>query len=298
MTNIILLTAVTRPKNLPIMAESVRRTFGETESDRAKNGFSITWIVVRDKYNCKGSFDDVKSELDWCGIEFSIAESGIEGKKNYGGDLFNEPLFDLFQIKLSNGIDPWIYIFDDDNILHPLMPYMLKEAERLYPERKALWMNYLASNSTMHVIFRQLAFALTNGEDGAYFLNNPDPSSILVRLSVYKEFYPMNGDGDYDYNYIRPIMLNLYSRGLLTIQHDIEYGYRLSANHNGISNRNLVNEAIKNSKDLIISVRLQDGRWTGSNFGYVGLYLPPEANKEILEIIEKYCYSIEKQEDA
>ena len=298
MSDIILLSAITRPKNLPVMAESVRRVFGETESDRTENGFNITWIVVRDRYNCKGSLDEVKSGLDGCGIEFSITESGIEGKKNYGGDLFYEPLSELFRTKLDNGEDPWIYIFDDDNIIHPLMPYILKKAEHMYPGRKALWMNYFASNSTIYVIFKELAFALTNGVDGQYYFNNPDPSSILVRLSVYKDFYPMNGDGDYDYTYIRPVMLNLYSRGLLTLQHDIESGYRLSANHNGISDRRLINEAIKNSKDLIVSVRLQDGRWTGSNFGTVGAYLPPEANEEIMEIVKKYCYSVEKEEDA
>lgn len=298
MTNVILLTAVTRLKNLPIMAESVRRVFGATKSEQAKNGFGIAWIVVRDRYNCKGSIEEVKSKLDGCGVDFSVAESGKEGKKNYGGDLFNEPLSELFLSKLNNGEDPWIYIFDDDNILHPLMPYMLKEAERLYPERKALWMNYLGSNSTTYVIFKELAFALTNGTNGKYYSNNPDPSSILVRLSVYKEFYPMNGDGDYDYTYIRPVMMNLYSKGLLSLQHDIEWGSRISANHNGISDRRLINEAIRNAKDLIVTVKLQDGRWSGTNFGSVGLYLPPEANKEIMEIVKKYCYSIEKEEDA
>ena len=298
MVNIILLTAVTRPKNLPIMAESVRRVFGAAKSERTENGFNVTWIVVRDRYNCKGSLEEVKSKLDGCGVDFSVTESGKEGKKNYGGDLFNEPLSELFLSKLSNGEDPWIYIFDDDNILHPLMPYMLKEAERLYPERKALWMNYLGSNSTTHVIFKELAFALTDGTDGKYYFSNPDPSSIFVRLSVYKEFYPMNGDGDYDYTYIRPVMMNLYSKGLLSLQHDIEWGCRISANHNGISDGRLINEALNSSKDLIVTVKLQDGRWTGTNFGSVGLYLPPEANKEIIEIVKKYCYSIEKEEDA
>ena len=54
MTSIVLLTAVTRPENLPIMYDSIKRTFGRTQEEMTVNGYDILWVIVKDRYNCKG----------------------------------------------------------------------------------------------------------------------------------------------------------------------------------------------------------------------------------------------------
>ena len=293
MTKIILLTALTRVKNLPTMLDSIKRSFGATEKERLENGFDLLWVIVKDKYNCDGDISVFYEQLFNEGIGFYGFECGKEGQKNYGGNMYNEPLEWLFKHYCVNGTDPWIYIFDDDNIIHPLLPYFLKNAEEKFPSKKAIWLHYEGQDGQKRITYKFTAFLYVPYCDGSNFLiNNPDPSCIIVKSSVYKEIFPLDGRVDYDYTSIRDMMQKLFSEDEIIFQDDIEYWKnRMGAFHNGISEKSFI-EGTLLPEDFNISCVLQDGRWDQNNLGSKRFVLPKEANKEIIEILEKYNYAM------
>jgi hypothetical protein len=295
MNYIILLTALLRSDNLPIMLDSIKHTFGSTTEEMRKNGYEVLWVIVRDKYNCKP--DGVAKFYEILfneGFPFLGFESGIEGQKNYGGDMYNVALKYLFQTYLEQDIDPWVYIFDDDNILHPLMPYFLKQCKERYPEARGIWMGSSCSNGDIIMPHKYNAFLAVPLENGECFnICKPDPSSVLLKLTVYNENMPMCGGIDYDFRYISILCLKLYKENKLVLYNNIDVYWRnrFSCFHNGINkNENLLCD-IENENLLIYCVT-EDISETKINKGCHRYILPKEANKEILEIIKKYNYGI------
>lgn len=294
MIDIVLLTACSRPDSLPIMLESIKRAFGVNEEERLNNGFDLTWVISRDKYNCRGSVDEFYKTLFEDGIKFFGFESGKEGQKNFGGDIYNDALSWLFEHFGAVGKDPWVYIFDDDNIINPLLPYFITKIEEKTPNKRGAWLWYEQANGYINDANQYFGFweTPTQGEK-MYFFRNPDPSGVVLRLSVYKENFPMAGGGDYDFEYMRKITKNLFYNGELAFQNELEKERsRVAAFHNGIRFDEDVEWDMNEANNVLITCRVEDARWTDDNYGAHLFVIPKEANREILEVIKKYNYAI------
>ena len=80
--DILLVTAVLRPKNLPYIAKNIVSTFkDETE-------LHPVWVICIDKYNSNYSKLEIKKLEVYLlenNIDYEIFYQGEEGKENYGG---------------------------------------------------------------------------------------------------------------------------------------------------------------------------------------------------------------------
>lgn len=85
---LVIITPCSRPENLPRLRESIKPLL-----------YYVRWYVVYDS--------DEIIKCTFLNINFSAIRGGIAGKLqiNYALDLINYPA--------------WIYVLDDDNILHP-----------------------------------------------------------------------------------------------------------------------------------------------------------------------------------
>lgn len=301
MIDIILLTAVIRVKNLPIMYDSIKRAFGATYEERLKNGVSnLQWVIVKDRYNCKGDISEFYKTLFEDKFPFYGFEDGKPNQKNYGGDIYNNALKWLFNNYCINGRDPWIYIFDDDNVINPLIPYFVSKMDEKYPNKRGIWLRYEGINGCPYDIHEYNAFTefFNIANSKKLYYRNPDPSGVVLKASVYKENFPLKGRVDYDYTHMREIVRKLFHNGELAFPDDIEnWKDRVGAYHNGIRFDEDLKWDIEHCEDLGLTCVVQDNRLSPTNYGRHRFIIPKEANKEILEIIKKYNYAITKYND-
>ena len=297
MTDIILLSAVSRPSNLPVMYESVKEAFGSTKEEREAKGFNVSWAIVRDQYNCKSTGDvgSFYEQLFKDGFQFWGFSGGLPNQKNFGGDMYNVALEWLFEHIDGN---PWVYIFDDDNVICPMLGYYIQECEKIMPDKAGMWLNYSWPLGDRFIVHEGVAFEVIKHTDTWWtFLNNPDPSSVFLRLSVYRDNFPLNGGGDYDFSQFRGICEELYKKGELRLHNDVDYVWRerTGAFHNGIVDYEELKKDLNDPESLGITCTVED--WVRVpecrlNHRYV---LPAKANREILEIIRKYGYAISRE---
>ena len=296
MTNIVLMTAVTRPENLPVMLESIKRAFGYTKEEQNENGYQLVWAMVRDEYNCKGEKGEVgefyRTLFEEESVNFLGFKGGYPNQKNYGGDIFENVLDWLVK---NRDDDPWIYILDDDNIVHPLLGKYLKKCDEKHPGIDGIWLNYQSYSGLKMTTDEYNAFLYTKAPDGEIVLiTNPDPSACPMKLSVYKKNLPMGRGGNYDFRWFRSVAENLRNEGKLLLQCDVdgEWNYRSGAFHNGIAELQDLKNDLDDPEANTITCIVEDTSMENKVRNCQRYVIPKEANREILEIIRKYNYGI------
>lgn len=100
-----ILTRCTRIENLKTIQESI---------SLIKN-YPITWWVIFDTHRLKDIDADILNQIqnDWTKLHFWKGKEG-----DYGHDLLNQCL---------DQINGWVYVLDDDNILHPNFTNVINE---------------------------------------------------------------------------------------------------------------------------------------------------------------------------
>lgn len=116
--DIILITACLKVDNLFKIANSIKENLHRTN-------LNVLWAIVIDGYNADNEkvqkiVPKLEELLVSYGINYKFFLSGKPNQKNYGGDMFNEPLTELKRTIFRNK-NAFVYILDDDNIIHPFL---------------------------------------------------------------------------------------------------------------------------------------------------------------------------------
>ena len=289
MIDLILLTATMQYENilkiLPII-ESKQKKFPN---------INILWVICRDVYNGKGDIEKVIKTLFKSEIQWIMYDSGKEGQKNYGGDMYNTPLFDTLEKRYKNA-DPWVYILDDDNILTDRMFYALEDTYDK-SQKRIIWMHYLRSCGKIERVIPNEGFDMILHNGTLYFRHNPDPSALLFKGSIYKEYGGFSGGGDYDFTSCRRMCMHYYNE----IFFDDYYDTRYTTFHNGLRSDKQLNEIeeyleTKNIESyLFIQINNNDGTCftldgTSGKYADTSLSVPilkTDTLKKIITIIKE-----------
>lgn len=202
-------------------------------------GIDFTWLICKDRKVKESDqfYNDFIEESKQLNVNAVWYPGGSDTKKNYGGDIMREPLLKLRDdYPLLFESDPWIYVLDDDNIIHPLFGYTFKITSELAENkgRKIIWLNKMRETGFTDDAYRETA--ITSGIGGTYWVMNtmPDPSQIILRSSLFESnFILLTGGLDYDYNSYVLICNNHMNEILFQNEWNRYNGNLIHAFHNG-----------------------------------------------------------------
>lgn len=283
MTDVLILTGFYKTENLPKLYESIKREF-------VREKFNVMWFLCMDKFHTKTHPGEFFCHLLDEGFVMPYLFTVGEDKPNYGGALFNYPL----KWAMENGFeqtDPWVYILDHDNIVNPLIPFFISECEEKYPDKTAMWLNFMTLTGNVYLPDKYTGFSAVFSPTygGNIALNTTDPSSLVLKFSVYLSMFPISDALEYDVVTFRPVMEKLWTEGKLIMQNDMEYWRdRAGAYHNAIIEDEVLDKHFQNAETEQFFLVMQDGRFRTDNEGRVRIVLPKEANEEILKVVKKY----------
>lgn len=267
MIDLILLTAVMNYENILTLQPIIE------EKQKKFPQINLLWVICRDAFNGRGDIGRVTESLFKSKIQWVMYDSGKEGQKNYGGDMYNAPLFDILERRYK-GSDPWVYILDDDNILCDRMFYAL---ENVYnnSKKRIIWMHYLMSCGSMCKVIPSESFDMNLYNGTLFYKYNPDPSALLFRGSIYKECGGFLGREDYDFTSCRNMCMYHYDE----ILYDNFYDTRYTTFHNGMRSKTQIDEVEKciNTKDTSSALFIQINDDNNDTFFNLG----STANKHI-----------------
>ena len=201
METLILLTGTSRFDNLIYLCKSI-----QLEYPKYKDVFNLKWLICKDQYNGKGNIKKFTKYVNNTDIDYRIMNSGKPNQSNYGGDLFNEPL-DLY-IKEQNLDNAWIYVYDDDNIIHP----------RLFEIFVKCMDNNFYGNKEIITTINRWDCGHSREIDNDSFLqvdrNNfirewfmVDPSAVILKYNIIEKYGGFGNELLYDFNWLNKEVL-------------------------------------------------------------------------------------------
>ena len=130
--SIVILTRCARPKNLSTVCRSVLELY-QSMMDNYDKILAITHIIIFDKYKCskedveaaKNDVRNVYSDL-FLGFNYIFEYRGLKKDNEYGAKMLIDSVDNLMS-RYYTHFNPWLYILDDDNIIHPSFVTLLKE---------------------------------------------------------------------------------------------------------------------------------------------------------------------------
>lgn len=214
--------------------------------------YDVWWIVCLDQYNGHGDYQKALSKVD-SHIHTLVRNVGLPNQANYGGDLFNEPLREI-----SSYCDPdntWVYVLDDDNMVHPNLADAFKCARKYCPSANHIWLPYMIETGVIPNVRRDNA--LTCNHDNTLFNNAPDPSCVINRLSTLLANGLYKGEGSYDLKFIMDYIINHMD----TVAFPDDYGYYhefpIAAYHNAVEGLLRLDEIRKNCNDPNVTAEIR-----------------------------------------
>lgn len=198
MKELILMTAASRRENLKQTYDSIENCF------RNVSDVHITWLICHDQYNMHGNLDKI---IDLCkkgcaefGMGWLVYDTGKKGQSNYGGDMYNDALKWIKENWFKEA-DPWVYILDDDNIIHPAMALNFNHITDVCDKKgkKMIWLTMshdYAGLQVSHELWEYSYHTKKNGERTTFQL--PDPSQILMRYSEIEKMGMYDSCFEYD----------------------------------------------------------------------------------------------------
>lgn len=198
MKELILMTAASRKENLKQTYDSIENCF------RNVSDVHVTWLICHDQYNMHGNLDKI---IDLCkkgcaefGMGWLVYDTGKKGQPNYGGDMYNDALKWIKENWFKEA-DPWVYILDDDNIIHPAMALNFNHITDVCDKKgkKMIWLTMshdYAGLQVSHELWEYSYHTKKNGERATFQL--PDPSQILMRHSEIEKMGMYDSCFEYD----------------------------------------------------------------------------------------------------
>jgi hypothetical protein len=194
---LILLTAGLRLDKLYNIALSINNNINKL------NNTDLIWLICIDQYNGKGDYDDA---IEYCksnGITVFWIGSGLSNQPNYGGDIFNEPLRQLESKFNFDDTSTWIYILDDDNIVHPNLFLTFNDIINCGSQYRIAWTNYIIEDGRIPDVRRANALGIDKSNR---YCNLPDPSCLFIRLDKLHEVGYWKGEMCYDIKFAEDVI--------------------------------------------------------------------------------------------
>lgn len=253
--NVILLTGIYRLYNLHNMFKSF-----EPQFNKYKDKINFTWVICVDRYNRIGSLEDTLDIINEAGINFVVYYVGKEGQPNYGGDLYNDALYSTKQKYFKEVEDPWVYIFDDDNIIHPfLFDFFLRAREKFYDRRIIVASMLNEGGITREPYIDNIGCAVKRnvlGDDWIYISFIPDPSQTFLKYSIIEEHNFFQNESTYDFLWLLPVV---YKHKEETVFYNDLDGFgkdRMYSYHNGLRTLSDINAFMKYNDDISCEVSM------------------------------------------
>lgn len=237
MKELILMTAASRRENLKQTYDSIENCF------RNVSDVHVTWLICHDQYNMHGNLDEI---IDLCkkgcaefGMGWLVYDTGKKGQSNYGGDMYNDALKWIKENWFKEA-DPWVYILDDDNIIHPAMALNFNHITDVCEKKgkEIVWLTMSHEKGGLLPAYRDGLFAYHKNEDGSEVCFNglPDPSQILMKYSTVEKMGFYSTTFEYDRDMWLYLEINFNSILLPNEWLDNVYGMvtsQVQAYHNG-----------------------------------------------------------------
>ena len=278
---LILITAALRLDNLIDVGKSINLHY-----DKYKDNFNIIWIICKDQYNGYGNIDSCIDYLNTTNIDYIIKDSGLPNQKNYGGDLFNIPLQEV--IAERNLDDAWIYVMDDDNVLHPNLFYTFNKIINNH-NIDAIYGGIILTKKSIsgHVhemYYHSICHPSTDNNIISIF-NIPDPSQCILRYSFIKNNGFIPGEVNYDYKWFISNIRNYKDQFIYYNDYNGWFSDMINAYHNNLRHLEDIEKYIDdfNYKETYIDVTIQNEDTHPLNFPI----LKKETQEKILELIKE-----------
>ena len=242
---LILLTGSMYWDNLIDVAKSINIKF-----DEYNNIFDIKWIICLDQYNGHGKYDNCIEYLKTTNIDYKIYKSGKPNQKNYGGSLFNEPLQQY--VKENNLNNPWVYILDDDNIVHPNLYRIFNIClENDFYGRKEIITTINKWDTGHNREINREIYLIKNSNDliQEWFLF--DPSQVILRYSIIEKYDFILDDLLYDFYWLNmPTIENEQDNTIWFNEYEHSYGrHIIGTYHDGLVKYSNIEELVNSNID-------------------------------------------------
>lgn len=280
--SIILVTAALNWDNLINVAMSINKY-----KDIFK-GNKLIWLVCHDKYNGHGDKYEVIRYCNACNISIVCYDSGLPNQANYGGDIYNKPLQDLSNRLSLDPINTWIYILDDDNLVHPNLFRTFEVAIKNTPNCRMIWMNYMIESGVIPDV--RSDNAMTVNRNNTMYNNFPDPSCIFIRLDKLQEVGWYDSGFDYDLKFGKKAIENHLDEISFPDTHMLYYKHLVSAFHNGQQGLHNIDKDLNKIKDGILNdITLRTQSWDDNPNVYP---IPTELASVFIEMLKNYYKNI------
>ena len=276
---LILITGLYRFNNLIYIAKSINECY-----DKYKDKFNIIWLICKDIYNGHGDYTDGLNYLLTTNIDYVIKHTGKPNQKNYGGDLFNEPLQELIKERYLD--DAWCYIMDDDNILHPNLFYTFNKIINNIDtsDKYGIILTKRSGSSHVHEMHHQ-SICNTCANNMIYIFNIPDPSQCILKYSFIRDNGFIPGEVNYDYKWFIPTIRDNKDNFIYFNDYNGWFSDMINAYHNNLRYTEDIDKFINDftTKETYIDIAIQNEDTTPVNFPII----KSETKEKILNIIKE-----------
>ena len=276
---LILLTGTYRFNNLIHICKTI-----EDQYNKYIDKFDIRWLICKDKYNGFGDIEKFIAYINNTEINYQIIDTGKPNKPNYGGDLFNVPLFQYVQEQqLKN---PWVYVLDDDNILHPIL---LDIFERCLDNEFYEGKEIITTINKWHVghnreIDKDIFLKPTENDFiREWFIF--DPSAVILRYSVIERHGFFSNEFLYDFYWLNFKVLDKEKENIIWFNdYDHSFGRHIVGSYHNCLVKEKDIERFENIDTLNIDICLYD---TNIEAPQLVPMLSNESKEKILNIIRE-----------
>ena len=199
METLILMTGTYRLDNLLKIAKSINKYYDEYISK-----FNIIWLITIDQTHAIGNIENTIEYLNSTNIHYNISYVNINKDKVYGGDLFNDT---LKQYVLENNINPWVYVLDDDNLLHPSLfnTFNICLNNSFYGNKEIILLTLKWDDTYI----REINEDILGVSDNKNFIQGEhmiDPSATILRYNILKKYGMFPPIYLYDFKWLNPLI--------------------------------------------------------------------------------------------
>jgi hypothetical protein len=253
METLILMTGTYRLDNLLKIAKSINKYYNEYISK-----FNIIWLITIDKTHAIGNIENTIEYLNSTNIHYNISYVNINKDKVYGGDLFNDT---LKQYVLENNINPWVYVLDDDNLLHPSLfnTFNICLNNSFYGNKEIILLTLKWDDTYI----REINEDILGVSDNKNFIQGEhmiDPSATILRYNILKKYGMFPPIYLYDFKWLNPFLWKEQKLNNIIFYHyysGYDKGY-VNAYHNGIRDIDNIKSYNEDINNLIIDVHVSN----------------------------------------
>jgi hypothetical protein len=253
METLLLITGTYRLYNLVKIAKSINKYY-----DEYINKFNIEWIICVDQTHSIGNINNVIEYLKTTNIKYSISYITTNKDKIYGGDLFNSS---LEYYVVNNSVNPWIYILDDDNLLHPSLfnTFNICLNNSFYDNKEIILLT-IKWDSTYIREINENTLGIPNKNDFIEGEHMIDPSAIIMKYNIIRKYGMFSNVYLYDFKWLNPLLWKEQKLNNIIYYH-YYCGYdkgHVNSYHNGIKDANNIKSYNEDISNLIIDVHFSN----------------------------------------